>query len=190
MPRRHARPLNPSGNDPSDQGEGCSRKEAHRLQAPVPSGAGLETDPEGVALFLEDEEPWRPVRILFVLGFSGGHFPAGPDRSPVFDPPDMGALKSDHGYALETPEEGMARRRGLFIRQLGVVGKRVVFLAPLRDAMGENLAPSGTITFMSRLFEGIQGGGSLADPGARVAPVHGQGAGGGSPGGSCRLGGS
>ena len=50
----------------------------------------------------------------------------------------------------------MARRRGLFLRQLGAVGDRVVFLAPLRDAMGEDLAPSGTITFMSRLFKGIQ----------------------------------
>jgi RecB family exonuclease len=125
-------------------------------QAPVPSGAGLELTREGVALFLEGEEPWRAVRILFVLGFSGGRFPAGPDRSPVFDPPDTAALKSDHGFALETPEEGMARRRDLFLRQLGAVGDRVVFLAPLRDAMGEDLAPSGTITFMSRLFNGIQ----------------------------------
>lgn len=122
----------------------------------VPSGAGLELTREGVALFLEGEEPWRPVRILFVLGFSGGRYPAGPDRSPVFDSPDMASLKTDHGYALETPEEGMARRRDLFLRQLGVVGDRVVFLAPLRDAMGEDLAPSGTTTFMSRLFKGIQ----------------------------------
>ncbi len=125
-------------------------------QAPVPSGAGLELTREGVALFLENEEPWRPVRILFVLGFSGGRYPTGPDRSPVFDPPDTAALKADHGYALETPEEGMARRRDLFLRQLGVVSDRVVFLSPLRDAMGEDLAPSGTITFMSRLYKGIQ----------------------------------
>jgi hypothetical protein len=122
----------------------------------VPSGAGLVLTREGVALFLEGEEPWRPVRILFVLGFSGGRYPAGPDRSPVFDSPDMATLKTDHGYALETPEEGMARRRSLFLRQLGVVGDRVVFLVPLRDAMGEDLAPSGTTTFMSRLYKGIQ----------------------------------
>jgi len=68
----------------------------------------------------------------------------------------MASLKSDHGYALETPEEGMARRRSLFLRQLGGISERVVFLAPLRDAMGEDLAPSGTTTFMSRLFKGIQ----------------------------------
>jgi hypothetical protein len=68
----------------------------------------------------------------------------------------MAVLKADHGYALETPEEGMARRRGLFLRQLGVTGDRVVFLSPLRDAMGEEQAPSGTTTFMARLFEGIQ----------------------------------
>ena len=122
----------------------------------VPSGAGLELTREGVALFLEGEEPWRPVRNLFVLGFSGGRYPAGPDRSPVFDSPDMASLKSDHGYALETPEEGMARRRSLFLRQLGGISERVVFLAPLRDAMGEDLAPSGTTTFMSRLFKEIQ----------------------------------
>ena len=125
-------------------------------QAPVSSGAGLALTREGIALFLEGEEPWRPVRTLFVLGFSGGRYPAGPDRSPVFDPPDTAVLKADHGYALETPEEGMARRRDLFLRQLGGVSDRIVFLAPVRDAMGEDLAPSGTATFISRLFKGIQ----------------------------------
>jgi RecB family exonuclease len=125
-------------------------------QALISSGAGLDLTREGIALFLEDEEPWRLVRLLFVLGFSEGRYPTGPDRSPVFDPPDTAALKAAHGYALETPEEGMARRRGLFLRQLGGISDRVVFLSPLRDAMGEELAPSGTTTFMARLFKGIQ----------------------------------
>jgi len=122
----------------------------------VPSGASPELTREGVTIFLEGEEPWRTVRVLFVLGFSAGRYPKGPDRSPVFDSSDIAALKSDHGYALETPEEGMARRRDLFLRQMVAVGERVVFLVPLRDAMGEKLAPSGTATFISRLFKEIQ----------------------------------
>jgi RecB family exonuclease len=122
----------------------------------VPSGGSPELTREGVTIFLEGEEPWRTVRHLFVLGFSAGLYPKGPDRSPVFDSSDMASLKSDHGYALETPEEGMARRRDLFLRQMGAVGERAVFLVPLRDAMGEKISPSGTATFISRLFEGIQ----------------------------------
>ncbi|TFG58784.1 MAG: PD-(D/E)XK nuclease family protein [Deltaproteobacteria bacterium] len=122
----------------------------------VPSGGSPELTREGVTVFLEGEEPWRTVRVLFVLGFSAGRYPKGPDRSPVFDSSDMAALKSDHGYALQTPEEGMARRRDLFLRQMAAVRERAVFLVPLRDAMGEKLAPSGTVTFISRLFKGIQ----------------------------------
>jgi hypothetical protein len=125
-------------------------------QAPISPDAGAELTREGVAVFREDEEPWRPVRLLLVLGFLEGRYPSGPARSPVFDQADTASLKSDLGYALETAEEGLARRRELLLRQLRMAGDRAVFLVPLRDAMGEAIAPTGTTAFMARLFKGIQ----------------------------------
>ena len=130
-------------------------------QAPVSSGAQAEFTREGAAVFREGEEPWRPIRLLFVLGFSEGRYPAGPDRSPVFDDKDVSTLKNDHGYALETAQEGMARRRGLFERQLRSAGDRAVFLSPLRDPFGEAIAPCGTAAFMTRLFAGVEAPGDL-----------------------------
>jgi RecB family exonuclease len=125
-------------------------------QAPIPSGAAPEFTREGAAIFREGEEPWRPVRLLFVLGFSEGRYPAGPERSPVFDDKDISALKDDHGYALETAEEGMARRRALFERQLRSASDGVIFLSPLRDPLGKEIAPCGTTAFMTRLFDGVE----------------------------------
>lgn len=125
-------------------------------QAPMPTDAAVDLTREGVAVFREDGEPWRPVRILYVLGFSEGRYPTGPVRSPVFDAVDTATLKGELGYAVETAEEGMARRRALLLRQLRSASDRVVFLSPLRDAMGERVAPSGTASFIARLFEGIQ----------------------------------
>ena len=125
-------------------------------QAPIPSGALAEFTREGAAIFREGEEPWRPVRLLFVLGFSEGRYPAGPERSPIFDDKDIAALGKDHGYALETAQERMARRRALFERQLGSASDRAVFLSPLRDPLGEEIALCGTTAFMTRLFKRVE----------------------------------
>lgn len=125
-------------------------------QAPLQEEGGTEHTREGIAVFREDEEPWRPVRRLFVLGFSEGRFPAGPARSPVFDAADERALKGECGYVLETAQEAMDRRRTLFLRQLRVVSERAVFLSPRRDPMGERLAVSGTAAFVARLIEGCR----------------------------------
>lgn len=144
---------------------------------------------EGIAVFREDEEPWRAVRLLFVLGFKEGRYPASPGRSPVFDAADASVLKSDLGFALETAGETMSFRRGLLLRQLRVARDRALFFIPLRDSRGEELAPSGTTAFMARLFEGVGApeemfltleresdrgevaGLALASPGTGVAPM-------------------
>jgi ATP-dependent helicase/nuclease subunit B len=140
------------------QGEDIPWEEIAALvpQTPLTLGTGLELSREGVAIFREDEEPWRPVRHLYVLGFSEGRYPAGPRMSPVFDAADAAVLRNDLGYAVETVEEGMVRRRSLLRRQLRVVRDRAVFLTPLRDPVGKPIAASGTTTFMARLYKGIQ----------------------------------
>src|SRR4030065_1797821 len=60
-------------------------------QAPIPSGALAEFTREGAAIFREGEEPWRPLRLLFVLGFSEGRDPAGPDPPRGFADKDIAA---------------------------------------------------------------------------------------------------
>lgn len=124
-------------------------------QAPISSGADAEFTRDGISFYRENEEPWRSVRLLFVLGFSEGRYPAGPAHSSVFDEADLFSLKSGLGILLETGEEAMARRRELLLRQLRVAKDRVVFLTPSRNARGESVAPSGTTAFMARLFKGI-----------------------------------
>jgi RecB family exonuclease len=151
--------------------------------------AATEVTREGIAVFREDEEPWRAVRILFVLGFKEGRYPAAPGRSPVFDAADVSVLKNDLGFALESAGETMALRRDLLLRQLRVVRDRALFFVPMRDPRGEELAPSGTTAFMARLFDGVGApegllltlekesdrekvaGLALAPPGVGVAPM-------------------
>jgi ATP-dependent helicase/nuclease subunit B len=125
-------------------------------QERMPPGAPTELTREGIAMFREDEEPWRAVRLLYVLGFKEGRYPAAPGRSPVFHAADAAFLKNDLGFAVETADETMSRRRDLLLRQLRIVRDRAVFLVPSRDARGKAIAPSGTTAFMARLFQGIQ----------------------------------
>jgi len=105
---------------------------------------------EAVAVFSEDEEPWRPVRELLVAGFSAGRYPTAPRSSPVFSDREEEALR-DAGFALESAEETLARRRALFGRQLGAASERATLLVPRRDGAGERLSPSGTLAFLARL---------------------------------------
>lgn len=123
-----------------------------RLRPAIPT----DLTREGIAVFREDEEPWRAVRLLYILGFKEGRYPAAPGRSPVFDAADASVLKNDLGFALETADETMSHRRGLLLRQLRVVRDRALFFIPLRDSRGEGLAPCGTTAFMARLFQGIR----------------------------------
>jgi len=111
---------------------------------------------EGMAVFCEQEEPWRQVRQLFVLGFSNGRYPGDPARSAIFSDADISRLK-DVGYAVETPGESSRLRRTLFQRQVGSASRRVVFLIPRRDSFGKELRPSRSLTYMAKLF-------SVADP--------------------------
>lgn len=158
-------------------------------QDPIRPAAATGPTREGIAVFREDEEPWRAVRLLFVLGFKEGRYPAAPGMSPVFDAADASVLRNDLGFALETAEEAMSLRRGRLLRQLRVVSDRALFFIPLRDPRGEELAPSGTTAFMARLFEGVgapeelfltleresdrekAAGLALASPGVGVAPM-------------------
>ena len=114
-----------------------------------------EVTQEGIAVFTEDQEPWRKVDRLFVLGFTAGHYPGEPPRSAIFSDADLNLLKERLGYDIETPAETAERRRAIFRRQLNAASESVTFLVPRKDHLGKLLSPSSSLTFMARLFKGI-----------------------------------
>ena len=130
-------------------------KEITSLAAPktLSSGNSQEITREGVAVIEEDEEPWRSVQKLIVLGFESGRYPAKPGRSSVFSEEDLVLLKSKLGYDIASASETTGRKRDLLRRQFSSAESEMIFLIPKRDTAGKPLQPSESLTFMSRLFK-------------------------------------
>lgn len=122
---------------------------------PIPPEERPEVTQEGIAVFTEDQEPWRKVDHLFVLGFTAGHYPGEPPRSAIFTDTDLELLKEQGGYDIETPSEMAKRRRALFRRQLNAASVDVTFLLSRKDHFGKSLTPSPSLTFMARMFKGF-----------------------------------
>ena len=120
----------------------------------VTSGEVPDFNQEGVTVWRESQEAWRPVRRLLVLGFAQGHYPAVPGSSPVFSADDVQALRDQLGLPIPTPGDELSRRRGRLRRQLGAVAESVTFLVPRRDFAGKAQAPSDSLVFMHPLFTG------------------------------------
>lgn len=120
----------------------------------LPGREENELSREGVTVLAEDEEPWRPVRHLLVLGFASGRYPESPPRSSVFSESDLSLLADELHYDIETGADVTARRRKLFRRQLGAASEFSTFLVPKRDALGAALQPSDSLAFMARLVAG------------------------------------
>jgi ATP-dependent helicase/nuclease subunit B len=120
----------------------------------VTSGDLPDFNLEGVTVWRESQEPWRPVKRLIVLGFAQGQYPASLGRNAVFSAEDLAAIVKCTGLPVETPAEELKQRRERFRRQLGAVSDAVTFLVPRRDATGTALTPSESLVFMQRLFTG------------------------------------
>ena len=116
---------------------------------------------EGVAVFYEDNEPWRRVQRLYVLGCFEGHYPSLPAGSTIFTDDDIRELNEALRLSLVSSKECGERQRELFKRQIGMVKGEVTFLLPSRDALGKPLAPSASLTFAAALFSGVKGGEGL-----------------------------
>lgn len=116
---------------------------------------------EGVTVWRESQEPWRPVRRLIVLGFAQGRYPAAGGSDPVFAAGDIEAIRERTGLPMETPAEALARRRLRFRRQLNAASGAVTFLVPRRDPVGDALAPSESLVFMHELISGVEEPGEL-----------------------------
>lgn len=130
-------------------------KEITSLSAPktLSSGNSQDITREGVAVLEEDEEPWRSVQKLIILGFESGRYPAKPGRSSVFSEEDLVILKSRLGYDIASASETTGRKRELLRRQFSSAESDMIFLIPNRDTAGKPLQPSASLTFMSRLFK-------------------------------------
>lgn len=120
----------------------------------VPSGEAPDFNREGITVWRESQEAWRPVRRLLVLGFAQGHYPAVSASGPVFSADEIRALRDRLGLQIPTPADQLARRRARLRRQLGAVTEAVTFLVPRRDFAGKPQAPSDTLIFMHPLFPG------------------------------------
>jgi RecB family exonuclease len=138
---------------PLDAAESIPWDQLIALAAPRPATQEIpgELTREGIAVCTEHEEPWRPVKTLFVLGFNAGHYPREAGISPVFSDADLLVLKTQ-GYKLESSSEVATRCRELFSRQLGCAMERLHFLLSRRDALGKSLAPSASLPFIAQLF--------------------------------------
>ena len=116
---------------------------------------------EGITVWRETHEAWRPVRFLIVLGFASGHYPVASADSAVFVFDDLVALRESLGLSLATPADQMRDRRARFQRQLAAVADFVSFMIPRRDSSGTPQSPSESLVFMQQIFSGIDDAESL-----------------------------
>ena len=108
---------------------------------------------EGVTVWREGHEPWRPVRFLIVFGFTEGNYPTLPGSSVVFTADDLNAIFENLSLPIESPDIQLKHRRARFKRQLAAVSDYVTFLVPRRNPSGATQAPSESIVFMHQLFD-------------------------------------
>ncbi len=110
---------------------------------------------QGVAVFHEGEEPWRPVRRMFVLGCSDGHYPRPSSKYSFFTDNELEQIRSCCGCQLVTVAEKSRLLRQQFRRKLCSASEQVTFLLPRRDPAGKTLTPSAAVTFSAALFTGV-----------------------------------
>lgn len=120
--------------------------------ASIDVGGETSTDQEGVAVFSESREPWRPVRHLFLLGFNEGHFPGGVSADPVFGAHGLNAL-AEAGLPVRTGADRREVGRRLLRRQLSAASETLTILVPAGDLSGGALYPSETLGTMARLCQ-------------------------------------
>ena len=134
-----------------------------RLSSPKNISAGESPDfnLDGVTVWREGHEPWRPVRYLIVLGFASGRYPLASKDSTVFVSEDLAAIQQALGLMIATPAEQMRGRRARFKRQLGAVSDSLTFTIPRRDPTGASQSPSESLVFMSQLYRHVDEAESL-----------------------------
>ncbi|MFC1552106.1 PD-(D/E)XK nuclease family protein [Candidatus Latescibacterota bacterium] len=119
----------------------------------ITTGESPNFNLEGVTVWSENQEPWRQVHHLIVLGFSENRYPTKPGLSSVFAQEDLDAIKEHLGLHIYSPSDELKLRRARFKRQLMAVTDFVSFLIPHRNISGLVQSPSQSLLFMKQLFE-------------------------------------
>jgi hypothetical protein len=104
---------------------------------------------DGIAVFHEGTLPWCAVKHLFVLGFNEGHFPAGAGSSAVFTEAEWEQIE-EAGWPVLTSDLIRKRQRRLFTDQIAAATESLTLFFTRRDALGQVLAPSSSLVFLSR----------------------------------------
>ena len=121
----------------------------------VTSGEAPEFNLEGVTVWRESQEPWRPVRATDRARVLAGPLPRrSRQECRVLGRGSRPGSRTCTGLPVETPAQELGRRRERFRRQLGAVADAVTFLVPRRDPTGKAQAASESLVFMHQLFEG------------------------------------
>lgn len=134
-----------------------------RLSSPknISTGESPDFNLDGVTVWREGHEPWRPVRYLIVLGFASGRYPLASKDSAVFVSEDLAEIQQALGLDIATSAEQMRDRRARFKRQLGAVSDSLTFMIPRRDPTGAPQSPSESLVFMSQLYRDVDEAESL-----------------------------
>lgn len=111
----------------------------------------VDFNQEGIAVFYENEEPWRQVDTLYVLGFNANHYPHDARNSQVFSDNDLAVLCAN-GFQVERCADTSERLRHVFRRQLAAAQESIQFLLSRRDSYGKTLTPSSSLCFMAQIF--------------------------------------
>lgn len=107
---------------------------------------------QGVTIWCENQEPWRGVRFLLVLGFSQGSYPKPMSTSSVFSLDDLESIKMKLCLPVNTPTADLTNRRQRFKRQLSHVSDFVTFFIPRRDVNGDLKMPSDSMVFIEQII--------------------------------------
>ena len=135
------------------------RREA--IPRTLPASETPDYNIEGVTVWREMHEPWRPVRHLFVLGFVQGRYPRRVMHSPVFANEDIVAIREALGLHIDSLGDVQHRHRHRFKRQLSAASESVTFLIPRRKADGAAQLPAESLVFMRQLVATPESGRDL-----------------------------
>lgn len=127
------------------------------IAAPEPpsASAALVRTTGGVTVLGADEDPWREVSQLLVLGYAEGAYPGRAAGNPLFLDSEIALIRESCGIAMRSQAEAMRERLDLFRRQIGIASESAVFLAPYRDLAGGRLAPASSLPLVARCIVGI-----------------------------------
>ncbi len=105
---------------------------------------------EGISVFEETTIPWRTVRKMIVLGFSGRQWPRTPSASPFFTDSELAHVKNTAGLKIFSRKQRLDRNLEVFRRQLCAASDSIDFLVPARDAFGQRQQSSPGLSLLGR----------------------------------------